>query len=72
MGVGPIRSSEYEAWARLNRVKIGVSELSILKTIDRAFVAYANEKDKPSSISEEQFAKNMRDLGDQLGTTKKG
>lgn len=47
MGCGYIHSSEYEAWARLNRMKIGRTELRALKTIDRAFVIFQNEKDKP-------------------------
>lgn len=39
MGLGYIRSSEYESWARLNRVKISPAELGVLKKMDRVFVA---------------------------------
>lgn len=47
MGFGYIKSSEYEAWAKLNRVKISTAELQVLKSLDRAHVSIRNPSDEP-------------------------
>jgi hypothetical protein len=45
MGFGYIRSSEYVAWEKLNRLKISISELGVLKMLDRALVDFKNGDD---------------------------
>lgn len=49
-GIGYIKSSEYEAWSRLNRVEISPSELAVLKTLDRAFVCPMDDPTETSSL----------------------
>lgn len=61
MGLGYIPSSEYESWAKQNRVRLSISELAILKALDRAYVTHHNEKNNPGS-SGASLADGLRDL----------
>lgn len=64
MGCGYIHSSEYEAWMKINHIRIGVTELRALKAIDRAFVHFQNTKDDPPKQESGGFFKQLMALSD--------
>lgn len=72
MGVGFIKSSEYESWARNNRVQIEPSEIAVLRAMDREFVAYQNEKSDPSNKSKVPAAGLGADLSARARAQKGG
>lgn len=72
MGIGFIKSSEYESWARNNRVQIGPSEITVLRSIDREFVAYQNEKSDPNNKSKAPAAGLGADLSARARAQKEG
>jgi hypothetical protein len=61
MGLGYIKSSEYEAWAKANRVRLSISELAILKALDRVYVSHRNEKNDPNPPGA-SLADGLKDL----------
>lgn len=52
MTFGHIKSSEYEAWARLNGVRISPSELWALKKLDRVKVSHIAAKTAPDTAKQ--------------------
>jgi hypothetical protein len=49
MGLGYISSSQYESWARNNRIHIGPSEIAVLRSVDREYVTFQNGDEKKST-----------------------